>query len=222
MDIHVSHATSPAWKGNRREEEEEEEVEYLSRRQKWRNEWRKREFPPPLPVVVKTEKDSARQDHVPWVLKKYSYGDNGRDEGGGNRVVVIEERVKHRKYFRAHRSNGHLTLQLICVDDEEDANVKGDETPRVGTENVEQEFYETDETEEAEIMAKEFEPDQDDEMGDINPTVEASWMQGSSLESKSNGGVAKGKCWTVSGSVGRRSNSDLFRMAIPSMRPIHG
>ncbi|XP_043697766.1 transcriptional regulator Myc-A-like [Telopea speciosissima] len=211
------------------EEEEEVVVENMSRRQKWRNEWRKRELPPPMPMVVKTEKNSACQDHVPWMLKKYSYSDNGNDEGGGNRVVIIEEKVKHQEYFRAHRANGHLTLQLICVDeDEEDENVEeDDETPRLETDNavleeesffdVEQEYNETDETEETEDVE-----DTDLTVEKISVMTLASSMPELSVVSKSNGGGASGKCWTISSSMGKRSNSDVFRMPIPTIRPIYG
>ncbi|KAI3883672.1 hypothetical protein MKX03_016354 [Papaver bracteatum] len=61
----------------------------------------RREFPPPIPLLARTENLPC---HMPWVLKR-SYKDG--------RLVIKEVNVKHHEYFRAHRSNGRLTLQLM-------------------------------------------------------------------------------------------------------------
>lgn len=68
---------------------------------------RQREFPPPIPLLARTENLPC---HMPWVLKRH-YTSDGR-------LILTEERVKHHEYFRAHRADGRLTLQLVPLDDE--------------------------------------------------------------------------------------------------------
>ncbi|XXG70666.1 hypothetical protein AAC387_Pa07g0098 [Persea americana] len=60
-------------------------------------------FPPPMPLLSQTGSSSC-------VLKR-SYTDNGR-------LVIQEVKVKHHKFFHAHRINGRLTLQLVKMDKE--------------------------------------------------------------------------------------------------------
>ncbi|KAK6938187.1 Fantastic Four domain [Dillenia turbinata] len=67
---------------------------------------RKNDFPPPIPMLARTENLPS---HMPWILKRY-YTNDGR-------LIICEEKVKHHEYFRAHRSNGRLTLQLVPLDD---------------------------------------------------------------------------------------------------------
>ncbi|KAK4740855.1 hypothetical protein SAY87_024443 [Trapa incisa] len=50
------------------------------------------------------------QSHMPWVLKR-TYTTDGR-------LVLRKEPVKHHEYFRAHRRDGRLTLQLMPLDNE--------------------------------------------------------------------------------------------------------
>ncbi|XP_022772314.1 uncharacterized protein LOC111314961 [Durio zibethinus] len=69
----------------------------------------KREFPPPLTWLVRTENLPS---HMPWVLKRY-YTSDGR-------LILREEKVRHHEYFRAHRSNGRLTLHLVPSDDNDE------------------------------------------------------------------------------------------------------
>ena len=75
------------------------------REQKWA--LMNKEFPPPIPLVARAENLPS---HMPWVLKRH-YTDDGR-------LILTEEKVKHHEYFRAHRSNGRLTLQLVLLSDE--------------------------------------------------------------------------------------------------------
>ncbi|KAF5740270.1 hypothetical protein HS088_TW11G00336 [Tripterygium wilfordii] len=70
---------------------------------------KKKEFPPPITSLARTENQSS---HMPWVLKRY-YTNDGR-------LILREEKVKHHEYFKAHRSNGRLTLQLVTLDEYED------------------------------------------------------------------------------------------------------
>ncbi|KAJ6412757.1 hypothetical protein OIU84_005742 [Salix udensis] len=74
------------------------------RNQRWA---KKKEFPPPIPLLARTENLPS---HMPWVLKRYYTGDG--------RLILREEKVRHHEYFRAHRCNGRLTLHLVPLDDE--------------------------------------------------------------------------------------------------------
>ncbi|XP_041013528.1 uncharacterized protein LOC121256718 [Juglans microcarpa x Juglans regia] len=67
--------------------------------------WKKKEFPPPIPLLART---GNLPSHMPWVLKR-QYTSDGR-------LVLTEEKVRHHEYFRAHRANGRLTLQLVPLD----------------------------------------------------------------------------------------------------------
>ncbi|XP_018467833.1 uncharacterized protein LOC108839553 [Raphanus sativus] len=64
-----------------------------------------REFPPPIPLLAQTEN---LLPHMPWVLKRVVTSDG--------RLILREEKVRHHEYFRAHRSNGRLTLHLVPLD----------------------------------------------------------------------------------------------------------
>ncbi|KAG2709235.1 hypothetical protein I3760_05G229000 [Carya illinoinensis] len=72
--------------------------------------WKKKEFPPPIPSLART---GNLPSHMPWVLKRH-YTSDGR-------LVLTEEKVRHHEYFRAHRANGRLTLQLVPLDNYNDA-----------------------------------------------------------------------------------------------------
>lgn len=60
----------------------------------------RRQFPPPIPLLAQTDRFSP-----PWALRRHYSGDG--------RLVLWEERVKRHEYFRAHRSDGRLVLQLV-------------------------------------------------------------------------------------------------------------
>ncbi|KAG2321020.1 hypothetical protein Bca4012_055964 [Brassica carinata] len=66
-----------------------------------------REFPPPIPLLAQTEN---LLPHMPWILKRVVTSDG--------RLILREEKVRHHEYFRAHRSNGRLTLHLVPLDDD--------------------------------------------------------------------------------------------------------
>ncbi|KAJ0237435.1 Uncharacterized protein HA466_0248340 [Hirschfeldia incana] len=66
-----------------------------------------REFPPPIPSLAQTEN---LLPHMPWVLRRVVTSDG--------RLVLREEKVRHHEYFRAHRSNGRLTLHLVPLDED--------------------------------------------------------------------------------------------------------
>ncbi|WZZ10787.1 hypothetical protein YC2023_096708 [Brassica napus] len=66
-----------------------------------------REFPPPIPLLAQTEN---LLPHMPWVLKRVVTSDG--------RLILREEKVRHHEYFRAHRANGRLTLDLVPLDDD--------------------------------------------------------------------------------------------------------
>ncbi|XP_047306622.1 uncharacterized protein LOC124910041 [Impatiens glandulifera] len=67
----------------------------------------KKEFPPPIPMLARTENLSP---HMPWTLKRYYSGDG--------RLIIKEVRVPHHDYFKVNRSGGRLTLDLVPMDDE--------------------------------------------------------------------------------------------------------
>ncbi|XP_050265112.1 uncharacterized protein LOC126709075 [Quercus robur] len=96
---------------------------------------RQREFPPPIPLLARTENLPC---HMPWVLKRH-YTSDGR-------LILTEERVKHHEYFRAHRADGRLTLQLVPLDDE--VWVPDDQCDHCGTNDEEE--ADIDDTEEKE------------------------------------------------------------------------
>ncbi|AEE36048.1 putative The fantastic four family protein [Arabidopsis thaliana] len=50
--------------------------------------------------------------HVPSVLKR-EYTSDGR-------LLLKEEKVCRNEYFRAHRSNGRLMIQLVSLDEDDD------------------------------------------------------------------------------------------------------
>ncbi|CAN8304466.1 unnamed protein product [Cochlearia groenlandica] len=76
------------------------------RREERRNE-AAREFPPPIPLLAQTEN---LLPHMPWVLKRVVTSDG--------RLILREEKVRYHEYFRANRSNGRLTLQLVPLNDD--------------------------------------------------------------------------------------------------------
>ncbi|GMI77153.1 hypothetical protein HRI_001384600 [Hibiscus trionum] len=97
-----------------------EQVSGGERRVKRRDQPRKmekREVPPPLPSLGRSQNQAS---HMAWVLKRY-YTDDGR-------LVLREEKAKQHDYLRAHRSNGRLTLQLVPLDGVEDKEEEKEES----------------------------------------------------------------------------------------------
>ncbi|KAG4140804.1 hypothetical protein ERO13_D06G040100v2 [Gossypium hirsutum] len=153
----------------------------------------KKEFPPPIPSLARTENQPP---HMPWVLQRY-YTNDGR-------LILREEKVKHHEYFRAHRSNGRLTLHLIPLDNEDNDT------------DVEEE-----EEEEEEEEAKE-----EDDQGNVvvetsikdNNESEESMVKCPVGDNNDNGIAANGgKCMNCS-SV--RTSPTCF-LGLPAIRPVH-
>ncbi|XP_047324456.1 uncharacterized protein LOC124927985 [Impatiens glandulifera] len=71
-----------------------------------RKEKTKKNYPPPIPLLARTENLAA---HMPWNLRRY-YTDDGR-------LIIEREKVRHHEYFQAYRSGGRLTLWLVPLDD---------------------------------------------------------------------------------------------------------
>ncbi|KAK3028837.1 hypothetical protein RJ639_037681 [Escallonia herrerae] len=76
-----------------------------TRRRWWgkRSEKGKKEYPPAIPWLAGTE--NLPSAHLPWVFTRHYTADG--------RLVITEEKVERHEYFRAHRSDGRLTLQLV-------------------------------------------------------------------------------------------------------------
>ncbi|XP_057795900.1 uncharacterized protein LOC131012008 [Salvia miltiorrhiza] len=68
----------------------------------------KKEFPPPISWLARTE---SLPSHMPRVMRKYCTTDG--------RLIIKEERVRCHDYFLADRSDGRLVLNLIHVDDDD-------------------------------------------------------------------------------------------------------
>ncbi|KAK9983405.1 hypothetical protein SO802_032930 [Lithocarpus litseifolius] len=113
---------------------------------------RQREFPPPIPSLARTENLPC---HMPWVLKRH-YTSDGR-------LILTEERVKHHEYFRAHRADGRLTLQLVPLDEE--VWLPDDQCDHCGTNDEEE--ADIDDTEEKETERENEEAND----VDVNKTV---------------------------------------------------
>ncbi|KAG6707282.1 hypothetical protein I3843_06G021800 [Carya illinoinensis] len=87
---------------------------YSRGKRDWRLAREKKEFPPPIPLLART---GNLQSHMPWVLRRH-YTSDGR-------LILTEEKVRHHEYFRAHRANGRLTLQLVPLDNDDDDDDAG-------------------------------------------------------------------------------------------------
>ncbi|KAF8411521.1 hypothetical protein HHK36_004073 [Tetracentron sinense] len=157
----------------------------------------KREFPPPIPLLARTENLLC---HMPWVLKRY-YKSDGR-------LILQEERVKHHEYFRAHRANGRLTLQLVNLDvKEEKPEVYLDDEADGGPDQEDDDHEVMDGNDEKKHPLDDHEVDE--EVLEESTMILASSMP----EPLMGNGNGAGKC--------SRLNSDLFRMPIPTIRPVY-
>ncbi|KAK2978572.1 hypothetical protein RJ640_006691 [Escallonia rubra] len=76
-----------------------------TRRRCWgkRSEKGEKEYPPAIPWLARTE--NLPSAHMPWVFRRHYTADG--------RLVITEETVERPEYFRAHRSDGRLTLHLV-------------------------------------------------------------------------------------------------------------
>ncbi|CAM8998864.1 unnamed protein product [Rhodiola kirilowii] len=76
------------------------------RRERWN------EFP--LPMISHLAQTENQRSHMPWVMKRYYTADG--------RLVIRKEMVRRHEYFRAHRADDRLVLQLIGLDDDDFEN----------------------------------------------------------------------------------------------------
>ncbi|XP_061988843.1 uncharacterized protein LOC133707299 [Rosa rugosa] len=178
---------------------------------------KRKELPPPIPMLARTENLPS---HMPWVLKRH-YTTDGR-------LILTEEKVRHHEYFRAHRSNGRLTLQLVPLDDEllaspltanqkdnmDEANAHDDDD---NEENEEDDYDryddgcgedEEEEEEEEEKEKEEEEDEHDDGVDDLQH------HDGVPEEP-----ISTGKCFNFN-SVGTGSPC-IFGVPVPAIRQVH-
>ncbi|XP_058092133.1 uncharacterized protein LOC131238022 [Magnolia sinica] len=133
VDIAIGNANGI---GIEKEKEEKPRAVFHGRYRRRRSFQEEKEYPPPIPLLARTGNLPC---HMPWVLKR-SYIDNGR-------LIIQEVKVKHHEFFRAHRANGRLTLQIVQLDESatllrqkpESSNPNGrtDETSENGKEGEE-------------------------------------------------------------------------------------
>ncbi|EOY16099.1 The fantastic four family - like 4 [Theobroma cacao] len=175
----------------------------------------KREFPPPIPSLASTANQFS---HMPWVLRRY-YTSDGR-------LILREEKVRHQEYFRAHRSNGRLTLHLVPLDE----NDLADHHPIDGIEDCEIDHEEAKEEVEVNVFDININNDDEDDKSNIVETlvedndavIEDSIVKCSSMaETPMENGIAAngGKCLNYS-SV-RASPTCFLGLPVPAIRPVH-
>ncbi|XP_061966746.1 uncharacterized protein LOC133690536 [Populus nigra] len=174
------------------------------REQRWA---KKKEFPPPIPLLACTENLPS---HMPWVLKRY-YTSDGR-------LILREEKVRRHEYFRAHRSNGRLTLHLVPLDDD------GEE------EQVEQE-HEADKEENESLVEESIDVKVNDNYGVDNDYFGNNVDSGETIEVEEEAvhddqrvpsmesSESAGKCLDYN-SV-RTSSTCIFGVPVPAIRPVH-
>ncbi|XVE60429.1 hypothetical protein DITRI_Ditri05aG0128000 [Diplodiscus trichospermus] len=174
----------------------------------------KRDFPPPIPSLARTDNMPS---HMSWVLKRY-YTSDGR-------LILREEKVRHQEYFRAHRSNGRLTLHLVPLDDDDEID------------DIEEQEIDYEEVKVEEAQGDVFENNinninnaEDDHKTNIVeallkdndiPEIEDSIVKCSIAETPTENGIASngGKCLNYS-SV-RASPTCFLGLPVPAIRPVH-
>ncbi|KAG6786241.1 hypothetical protein POTOM_007838 [Populus tomentosa] len=129
------------------------------REQRWA---KKKEFPPPIPLLARTENLPS---HMPWILKRY-YTSDGR-------LILREEKVRRHEYFRAHRSNGRLTLHLVPLDDDVSAPPFVGDERRHGIENdIDQCYDNEDDGEEELVLEQEHEEDKEENESLVEESID--------------------------------------------------
>ena len=165
----------------------------------------KKVFPPPIPLLARTQNLAS---HMPWVLKRY-YTSEGR-------LILKEEKVRHHEYFRAHRANGRLTLQLVPLDDNED----DDDYMFLGTSSVKaaatsphhEEINKGSHDNNSTIKTNRF-------AGEDKASIVANDMQNNDngVVGDTNGGL---KCWEFNGV--KSPPSCIFGVRVQPIRTVHG
>jgi len=130
------------------------------REQRWA---KKKELPPPIPLLARTENLPS---HMPWVLKRYHTSDG--------RLILREEKVRRHEYFRAHRSNGRLTLHLVPLDDEVSAPLfVGDERRHdIESIDIDQCYDNEDDGEEEQVLEQEHEEDKEENESLVEESID--------------------------------------------------
>ncbi|XP_012078114.2 protein FANTASTIC FOUR 1 [Jatropha curcas] len=172
---------------------------------------KKKEFPPPIPSLARTGNLPSR---MPWVLRRY-YTNDGR-------LILKEERVKHHEYFRAHRSNGRLTLQLVPLDDEvyppldySDDEEEEEEEEEEGDDDEKFEEIQGNENEPLENSCSEEEKEGEGEEDESDDCV-------GYYKSGISGNVGPFKCLNYNTvATGGSTCSRIFTVPLPAVRPIH-
>lgn len=169
----------------------------------------RRKFPPPIPSLAQTENLHAR---MPWVLRRHYTGDG--------RLILTEEKVRHHEYFRAHRSNGRLTLHLVPLDGAVLSPPLADEREDEGN-NIEDDHKDHDQ-EEGDGGVDDRDRDSDEvDGGDEDDQVEEESCNDNKNGNErhgigsGSGSGSGGKCYNYSG--GRF----ILGVPVPAIRPVH-
>lgn len=173
----------------------------------------KTEFPPPIPLLARTENLTS---HMPWVLRRH-YTTDGR-------LILTEERVKHHEYFRAHRSNGRLTLQLVPLEQNQD----DDDFPFDPDEEENEDEAEEDAERESieDPIAWNMEEEGENSMGAEVEELEKKMKKMGGCDNNSGAGegsIEKGGNNNLNGSAGKclsYNNGYVLGMAVPAIRPV--
>lgn len=186
--------------------------------QRWST--KKKEFPPPISLLARTENLPS---HMPFVLRRY-YTNDGR-------LILREERVRHHEYFKAYRSNGHLRLQLVPLDDDVLAPPFADDN------EIDEQHGNEGEQEEEETAAVKIETEDSNATADFVYDVEKeivckdteqtraeyeckiaeSSVENATVSMGGNGGG--GKCLNYNSVI---INSSCFLgMPVPAIKPVH-
>ncbi|XVE95357.1 hypothetical protein REPUB_Repub02eG0090000 [Reevesia pubescens] len=170
-----------------------------------------KEFPPPLPSLAQTENLPS---HMPWVLKRY-YTNDGR-------LILREEKVRHHEYFRAHRSNGRLTLHLVPLDDiDEIYDVEDHETDHEEAKEEEVDVFDSN------TIINNAEDDQKSNVvetllkdNDI-PVIENLMVNCPIPETPIENGIAANGVMCLNYSSVRASPTCFLGLPVPAIRPVH-
>ncbi|XVF36778.1 hypothetical protein REPUB_Repub19eG0087800 [Reevesia pubescens] len=190
---------------------------FVKRENRCRKRMMKREFPPPIPSLARTENLPS---HMPWVLKRY-YTNDGR-------LILREEKVRHHEYFRAHRSNGRLTLHLVPLDEIDEIDDIDQDDHEINDHEEEKEL------EEAQVNVFDSNninnnPEDDDTSNiveallkdNIDPMIEDSMVKCSIAETKIENGITANGVMCLNYSSVRASPTCFLGLPVPSIRPVH-
>lgn len=193
-------------KPNRFSKREERSLRWAPKKMKMKDYM---EVPPPIPSLARTENLPS---HMPWILKRH-YTTDGR-------LILTEEKVRHHEYFRAHRSNGRLRLQLVpldddvlvppvaCDDDDDDEDDEDDDEDCSEYDDNIHAYDDYDDEDDDDAYGYDYDGHGDDD-DDVEETI--------SIVNISNGSA--GKCLNIN-SVGTRPPS-ILDVPVPAIRYVH-